>query len=118
MGLLIVAILVVNNLRDIESDRAAGKRTLAVRFGARGARLEYAFCILGAYIIPLFTWVFGLASSWGWLVYLSAPMAWRCTTAIYRDSGHELNQALAGTGRLGLLFAILFSVGIVSAALW
>ena len=53
IGLLIVAILVVNNLRDIESDRAAGKRTLAVRFGVQGTRLEYTFCFIGAFAIPM-----------------------------------------------------------------
>ncbi len=49
MGFLITAILVVNNLRDIETDRAAGKRTLAVRFGAGGARKEFLYLVVGAF---------------------------------------------------------------------
>ena len=56
MGLMTVAILVVNNIRDIESDRQANKRTMAVRFGKQIARLEYGVCLLGAYIIPVALW--------------------------------------------------------------
>ncbi len=59
MGLLTVAILVVNNLRDIESDRQSNKRTLAVRFGEHSARLEYVICFLGAYITPVVLWGLG-----------------------------------------------------------
>ncbi len=118
MGLLIVAILVVNNLRDIEGDRLAGKRTLAVRLGARGTRLEYVLCIIGAYAIPILVWAFHMASIWSWLVFLSTPMAWRCIKAIYTERGRALNKALAGTGQLGLVFAVLFSIGIITDTLW
>ena len=118
MGLLIVAILVVNNLRDIENDRAAGKYTLAVRFGVQATRLEYTFCILGAYAIPIVTWTLGIASIWGCLVWVSSPMAWRCIRAIYNISGRALNKALAGTGQLGLVYAVLFSLGVIADALW
>ncbi len=118
LGLLIVAILVVNNLRDIENDRAASKRTLAVRLGEKGARLEYVLCILGAYVIPVVTWVLGLTSVWGLLVFLSAPMAWRCIRVIHIEMGSALNKVLAGTGRLGLVYALLFSFGIIASTLW
>jgi len=118
MGWLIVAILVVNNLRDIDSDRSAGKRTLAVLLGVNGARLEYAFCILGAYAIPVLTWIVGMTPIWGWLVFLSAPMAWRNVKAIHTDSGRALNKALARTGQLGLVYAVLFSIGIIGDTLW
>ena len=118
MGCLIVAILVVNNLRDIDSDRSAGKRTLAVLLGANGARLEYVLCILGAYTIPLLTWVFGMTPIWGWLMFLSAPIAWRCIKVVFTDSGRALNKALARTGQLGLVYAVLFSIGIIGDTLW
>ncbi|MBC8505802.1 MAG: 1,4-dihydroxy-2-naphthoate polyprenyltransferase [Anaerolineales bacterium] len=118
IGLLIVAILIVNNLRDIESDRAAGKRTLAVRFGVHISRLEYAFCIFGAYAIPMVTWALGLTSFWGLVVFLSIPMAWRCVRVVNIETGGALNKVLAGTGRLGLVFALLFSFGIIANTLW
>ena len=51
VGLLVTAILVVNNVRDIETDRLAGKRTLAVRLGRRATRLEYTLCVAGAYVV-------------------------------------------------------------------
>ena len=51
VGFLVTAILVVNNLRDIETDRAAGKRTLAVRLGAAATRREYATLVAGAYVV-------------------------------------------------------------------
>lgn len=118
IGLLIVAILVVNNLRDIESDRAAEKRTLAVRFGVHVARLEYAFCILAAFTIPLVTWALGLTSIWGLLVLFSLPMAWRSVREVYIENGSALNKVLAATGRLGLIFASLFAFGIIANTLW
>ena len=55
-GLLITAILVVNNLRDIQSDRQTGKRTLAVIIGSRGSRIEYVMLLAGAYVIPIILW--------------------------------------------------------------
>jgi len=118
IGLLIVAILVVNNLRDIEGDRASGKRTLAVRFGVYGARLEYTFCIIGAYAIPVLVWVYKMVPIEGWFVYLSVPLAWRCMKGIYTDDGRALNKVLADTGQLGLVFAVLFALGIIIATLW
>ena len=56
MGCLVTAILVVNNLRDIDTDRAAGKRTLAVRIGKVATRWEYAALIGVAYVVPVIMW--------------------------------------------------------------
>jgi 1,4-dihydroxy-2-naphthoate octaprenyltransferase len=113
MGLLIVAILVVNNLRDIESDQATGKRTLAVRLGVSGTRIEYLACLVGAYLIPLGLWLGRLATPWILLSWLSIPMAAKLVGAIWRDQGGALNNTLAGTGRLTLIYALLFSLGIL-----
>lgn len=113
MGLLIVAILVVNNIRDIESDRQANKRTLAVILGLKFAQGEYVACIIGAYLIPVVIWLLGLMPLTGFLVLLSIPMAIRLVQAIYSEEGRALNKTLAGTGRLTLIYAILFSVGIL-----
>ncbi|MBS1248576.1 MAG: 1,4-dihydroxy-2-naphthoate octaprenyltransferase [Chloroflexi bacterium] len=113
MGALTVMILVVNNLRDIETDRAAGKKTLAVRLGVRGTRGEYVFCALTAYLIPAMLWMVGLTSPWGMLAWLSLPLTARWIRAIYTQTGRDLNRALAGTGQLELVYAFLFVVGIV-----
>ncbi len=115
MGFLITAILVVNNLRDILSDRAAGKRTLAVRLGQRGARIEYSLCVAGAYLIPMLMAVVGAGPVWGMLAWLSIPFAVKQNQLIWTLEGRPLNQALAGTGQLTLLFGILFSIGLILA---
>jgi 1,4-dihydroxy-2-naphthoate polyprenyltransferase len=113
IGLLTTAILVVNNLRDIETDRSVGKHTLAVRLGVGGARLEYLLCLAGAYLAPLLMWVVGIAPAWVMLSWLSLPLAVRLVRQIYRDTGRALNLALAGTGQFELVFAILFSIGLL-----
>jgi 1,4-dihydroxy-2-naphthoate octaprenyltransferase len=116
VGLLIVAILVVNNLRDIESDRSAGKRTLAVRIGVTGTRREYAACVVGAYLVTLGVALAGVSPAWVVLSGLSLPLAFRMITLVNQQSGRPLNQALAGTGRLTLVYALLYSAGLVLAA--
>jgi 1,4-dihydroxy-2-naphthoate octaprenyltransferase len=113
MGLLTTNILVVNNLRDIETDRKVGKLTLAVRLGEKGARLEYLLCLGGAYFVPLVLWLAGLSSAWVLLSWLSIPLALRLVRQMYRETGRSLNLALAGTGQFELLYAILFSIGLL-----
>lgn len=113
MGLLIVNILVVNNTRDIPTDGKTNKRTLAVLLGREAMRTEYLACLLGAYLVPLGLWVFGLAS-WGILLaWLSLPQA----VAIYREfsraEGRALNITLARTAQLALLYAVLLSLGVL-----
>jgi 1,4-dihydroxy-2-naphthoate polyprenyltransferase len=113
MGLLTVAILVVNNLRDIENDRRVGKRTLAVRLGVNGARLEYVFCLLGAYIIPVALWGNGQLPLLGLLVLLTIPTAMKMVRAMCSESGRALNKTLAGTGQLELYYALSFALGLI-----
>jgi 1,4-dihydroxy-2-naphthoate octaprenyltransferase len=113
MGLLIMAILVVNNLRDISADRAAGKRTLAVRLGERGAKIEYLLCLAGAYVSPVLMSIFGVTPVWGLLAWLSAPLAITLAITVFSVKGRLLNRALAGTGQLTLAFGALFSLGLV-----
>lgn len=117
MGFLIVAILVVNNLRDIATDRSTGKRTLAVRLGAIGARREYTLCLFAAYLVPLVMVALGAASAWMLLAWISLPLAFRQNQMIWQLEGRPLNQALAGTGQLTLVYALLFSLGLVIAVL-
>jgi 1,4-dihydroxy-2-naphthoate octaprenyltransferase len=113
MGLLTVAILVVNNLRDLYTDRTAGKRTLAVRFGAKVVRLEYVFCLVGAYLIPALMVMLDIYAYWVMLTWLSLPLALRWARFIFKEEGRPLNLALAGTGQLELLFGLLFGLGLI-----
>ncbi len=117
MGFLITAVLVVNNLRDIHSDRIAGKITLAVRLGERNTRLEYLLCLVGAYLVSLGMWLAGLSSVWVMLSWLSLPLAWQVLRFVWQQTGRPLNEALAGTGRLTLAYALLFSLGMVLQSL-
>jgi 1,4-dihydroxy-2-naphthoate octaprenyltransferase len=112
--LLATAILVVNNLRDIDTDRAAGKRTLAVRLGEQGVQREYLLLLGGAYLIPLLMALVGAASWGGLLAWLSLPLARPLVTMILHQKGRPLNQALAGTARLELVYSVLFSAGLVA----
>ncbi len=111
VGALATAILVVNNLRDIDTDRRAGKRTLAVRLGRRAARIEYGLLVLGAYAACPTLWLATSVSAWVLLPWLSLPLALRLVRRIAREEGRSLNDALARTAKLELVFALLFSAG-------
>ncbi len=113
LGLLSTAILVVNNLRDIETDRAAGKKTLAVRLGRRGAQIEYLLLLGASYLVPPLMWGLGLASGWIMLSWLSLPTAWPLAQFILHEKGRPLNKALAGTARLELIFGVFFALGLI-----
>jgi 1,4-dihydroxy-2-naphthoate polyprenyltransferase len=114
VGLLASAILVVNNVRDIDTDRRAGKRTLAVRLGRLGARRLFAGMLAVAYLAVLVPWLFGDLSAWLLLSWLTLPLAQRLVHVVgTRTDGPSLNAALAGTGQLQLLFCVLLSAGIL-----
>jgi 1,4-dihydroxy-2-naphthoate octaprenyltransferase len=113
-GLLITAILVVNNLRDIQSDRQTGKRTLAVIIGNRGSRIEYVLLIAGAYVIPIILWLGGRMSVWVLLPLISLPAALSLMRLIWKNPADPiLNQALAKTAKLALIYSILLSIGLI-----
>ena len=116
VGLLASAILVVNNIRDLETDRRAGKRTLAVRLGRERARGLYVAMVAGAFITSPLPWWLGSPESsvWIMLCWLSTPLAVPVVhTVRTRTDGPSLNQALAGTGRLQLAFCVLLSAGLL-----
>jgi 1,4-dihydroxy-2-naphthoate octaprenyltransferase len=115
VGLLATAILVVNNLRDIATDRAAGKKTLAVRWGVTGAQVEYLVLVGLAYLLPPVMWLAGVSTFWVLLAWLSLPLAWKLIQSIHQDTGQSLNKALAGTARLELIYGLLFSAGLIVA---
>lgn len=111
-GLFSTAILTVNNLRDVFQDRAAGKKTLAVRLGIRFARAEYLFCIVGACLMPF---VLVLAQRDHYYCLFSALtifMAIPSIKKIYKEQpGEGFNIVLAQTGKYLLIFSVLFSIG-------
>ena len=113
MGCLATAILVVNNLRDLDTDRAAGKRTLAVRLGRTATRWEYATLIALAYAIPPLLWLLDQLDRWWWLPWLTIPFAVLITRRVSVTTGRALNFLLAATARLQLLFAIAFATSII-----
>ena len=113
VGALCTGILVVNNIRDLDGDRAAGKRTLAVRLGRAGTRLEYGALLAVAFSVPLALWLRGTLSVAALLPYATAALAWRTLgTVLNREDGPSLNGALVDTARLHGLFGLLFAAGI------
>ena len=116
LGALSTAILVVNNLRDRETDVRAGKRTLAVRFGRRGALAEYLGLIGLAYSVPLWLFIGGHMPSFVLLPLVTAPIALRVVRGVLREQGRALNPLLVATARLLFLFGLLFALGLALAA--
>jgi 1,4-dihydroxy-2-naphthoate octaprenyltransferase len=113
-GFLITAILVVNNLRDIQTDRQTGKRTLAVMIGDRGSKMEYVLLLATAYAIPLILWLSGHSSAWVILPLVSLPMAFALIRIIWTTTGSPgLNQALASTAKLTLIYSLLLSAAVI-----
>lgn len=111
-GLLSCGLLAVNNLRDVETDRISGKRTLAVRFGVSAVRFEYIVSVVGPMLIPaILVWMtkghYGVLLTWLLLTPILSPL--RLVMAL--EATAELNKALAATGRLLLLYGVLFSIG-------
>lgn len=112
IGLIITAILVVNNLRDIEGDAKANKFTLAVRMGEFATRIEYTLCILAAYLLLLVFVFLGNLPIATLLVLLSLPLAAKTLRTVFTQKGRPLNAALAGTGQTALLYSVLFWFGL------
>jgi 1,4-dihydroxy-2-naphthoate polyprenyltransferase len=114
VGLLAAAILVVNNVRDIDTDRRAGKRTLAVRLGRDRTRGMFAGLVYLAYVLTPITWVFGPTTAWVMLPWLTVPLATGVARTVRnRVDGAALNQALAQSGMLLLSFCMLLSAGLL-----
>jgi len=110
-GLFSVAILTVNNLRDVKSDHRAGKKTLAVRFGVSFSKYEYLLSVVIACLIPLFL-LFGDRKHF---YLLLAPgvliAAIPAIKTVFTSEGIVLNRVLESTGKLLLLYSLIFSIG-------
>ena len=115
-GVLATAILVVNNVRDVETDVRAGKRTLAVRFGRRAGVAEYVVLLVAAYLVPVALVVLGLSGLSVLLPLLTLPIAVILTRKLFSLRGTELNPVLASTAKLLLLHGALFAAGLVLGA--
>jgi 1,4-dihydroxy-2-naphthoate polyprenyltransferase len=114
VGLIASAILVVNNVRDMDTDRRAGKRTLAVRLGRERTRSMYAAMIYGAYLLAPVTWLFGPLKPWLLLSWLTLPLAVPLVRLVRNHTdGPSLNVGLAKTGQLQLAFCVMLSVGLL-----
>lgn len=113
VAMLVTAILVVNNLRDVDTDRQAGKRTLAVRLGREVTQIQYTVLVLGAYVVAPAMWLVGANSAWAMLPWLTIPLAIRLVRDVWRGEGAVLNLALRQTAGLHLCFGILLAAGFV-----
>jgi len=114
VGLLAAAILMVNNVRDIDTDRRAGKRTLAVRLGRQRSRNAFAATVYLAYVLAPVTWLFGPTTAWVLLAWLTLPIAAQVVRDVRnRTDGASLNAALAQSGMLQLSFCILLAAGLL-----
>ncbi|MDP9133760.1 MAG: 1,4-dihydroxy-2-naphthoate polyprenyltransferase [Actinomycetota bacterium] len=117
VGALSTAILVVNNVRDINTDRRAGKNTLAVRLGRERTRRLYVALLALAYLALPLTLLASDGPCWALLGFASLPLAWRAADPVlHRTDGPSLNGALARTGALLGAFSLLVSAGLLIAA--
>ena len=115
VGLIVVGILVVNNLRDLPTDRQAGKHTLVVLLGGGFAKGEYLACLLVAFLcLPVF-YALKLLPWEALLAWLALPLAWKWTRVVFSQTGQALNAALGGTGLLALAYSLLFLFGMLLA---
>lgn len=113
VGALITNILVVNNYRDIEEDRSAKKKTLAVIFGKVFTRFEYILLLLISFLVPATLYFNFNFHYWIFLPYLSIPIAINLINMIFKLDGQELNRTLELTAKFSALFGLLFSIGLV-----
>lgn len=105
-------LIVVNNLRDMDTDRRAGKHTLAARFGARFARAEYVCLLAVAFLAPVGAWALGQSGAPVLLSLAALPLAVPPLRLVFVQRGAALNQALAGSARLQLVHGLLLAIGL------
>lgn len=113
IGALATAILVVNNLRDLPTDRVSGKRTIAVRIGAGPTRIEYGALLLIALLTPVVFWLVGWLGWWWILTLGSWPLTWRLWGQIRHNQGRALNGTLGATAQMQLVYSVLLAMALV-----
>lgn len=114
VGALCVNILVVNNLRDVDQDRIANKRTLGVLFGEQALRYEYVSMLMLSYLSLVAIFFLYPISPWIFLPLLALPEAFRLNKLIWNNKDKRtLNDTLGHTARLMFFFGVLFSAGFI-----
>ena len=112
-GCLATAILVVNNLRDVDNDKEYGKNTLAVYFGKKFTQFEYLLLMIIVYIIPIYISIDLGNKASIYIVYFTLPICIRLIIDVFYKKNSMLNETLETTAKLLLLYSLLFSFGIV-----
>lgn len=113
VGALITNILIVNNYRDIEEDKVAGKNTLAVILGREFSRYEYIFFLLLSFVVPFILYFKFNFSETIFLPYLSFPLAILLAKMIFNYQGQQLNKTLEVSAKYSALYGLLFSAGMI-----
>lgn len=117
VGAAATNILVVNNLRDRVTDRAAGKRTMAVRFGRRAAEIEYLALYGVTFMVPLALVTSGSSGPMVFSCWVAAPLAWRNYQHLKSKEGHLLNETLVRTAKLVFVYALSLALGLTADTL-
>jgi len=113
MGMLSTAILVVNNLRDADTDTISGKKTLAVRFGKKFSKIQYSFLLLIPFLLPLYIW-YNFENELSVLITIFAlPISFHLIIQILSRRGSDLNLVLSRTARFLFIFTVLLSTGLI-----
>lgn len=113
VGALITNILIVNNYRDLNEDKEAGKNTLAVILGGEFSKYEYIFFLLLSFFVPFvfyFEYNFGITI---FLPYITLPLAIMLVKMIYNYQGQQLNKTLEVSAKYSALYGLLFSAGMI-----
>jgi 1,4-dihydroxy-2-naphthoate octaprenyltransferase len=110
-GLFSIAVLNINNIRDIESDRAAGKYSIPVRIGKEKATLYHWNLLMGGLMAAILYAIINYQSPWQFLFLLSAPLFIKNGVSISQKPSHELDPYLKQMALSTLLFVVLFGVG-------
>jgi 1,4-dihydroxy-2-naphthoate polyprenyltransferase len=116
VGALAVGILIVNNLRDIETDRVAGKKTLAVRLGRRNTQVEYGLMLFIAGATPVVMWAVGWLDFWVVITLMWWPFGVSLWNQVTTRTGRALNPTLGNTGRGLLIYSVALSVALILSA--
>ena len=113
MGMLSTAILVVNNLRDADTDKLSGKKTLAVRFGKKFSKIQFSVLVLIPFLLPLYIW-WNVENELSVLIILfTLPFSFYLISQIFLRTGSTLNLVLVRTSLFLFIFTLLFSIGLV-----
>lgn len=113
VGALAVGILIVNNLRDIETDRVAGKKTLAVRLGKRNTQYEYGLMLVTAAATPVVMWAVGWLDFWVVITLMWWPFGVSLWNQVTTRTGRALNPTLGNTGRGLLIYSVALATALI-----